>query len=378
MLTNTAVHQPAGATAPTLIRTARARGLLRTTTVRTPAFVRGTTAMSSPRPPRDVRDAFAAPYRTADRRHAVEAFVADIPLEPDHVSAGTLDALAADVGTLDVPVLLAWGPRDPVFSDLYLRDLLQRLPHADVHRYEGASHLVTEDAPACLDDVRAWVSQLDVAGEAASEPGPSDTSPPVTSGASAGTGPRRPLWAGLEARGGDPATALAELGRTPRAVSFARLWAVVRDLAAGLVAAGVRPGDRVALLVPPGADLTAVVYACWRAGAVIVAADAGLGPRGLARALRGAWPDHVVATPRGLAAAQRPAHPGAPHRRHRPADRPAAGSRHHAGRRRPSRPRPATAGRAGARRRGRGGVHLRRHRPGQGRGVPAPAGRGAA
>ena len=44
-------------------------------------------------------------------------------------------------------------------------------------------------------------------------------------------------------------------------------------------ARGVRRGDRVALLVPPGADLTAAAYACWRAGAAVVVADAGLGCR---------------------------------------------------------------------------------------------------
>ena len=48
----------------------------------------------------------------------------------------------------DVPVLMLWGPRDPVFSDRYLRDLRARLPHADVHRYERASHLVTGGRPA--------------------------------------------------------------------------------------------------------------------------------------------------------------------------------------------------------------------------------------
>ena len=40
---------------------------------------------------------------------------------------------------------MLWGPRDPVFSDRYLRDLIDRLPHADVHRFEGAGHLVPED-----------------------------------------------------------------------------------------------------------------------------------------------------------------------------------------------------------------------------------------
>ena len=37
-----------------------------------------------------------------------------------------------------MPVLMLWGPRDPVFAERYLRDLLERLPHAQVHRYEGA------------------------------------------------------------------------------------------------------------------------------------------------------------------------------------------------------------------------------------------------
>ena len=62
----------------------------------------------------------------------------------------------------------------------------------------------------------------------------------------------------------------------------------------GLQADGVRPGHRVALLVPPGIDLTVAVYACWRVGAVIVVADAGLGLRGLGHALRSAGPDHVI------------------------------------------------------------------------------------
>ena len=75
--------------------------------VRTPAFVRSTTALSRPALPADVRDAFAVPYGDASRRHAVGDFVADIPLEPDHPSAATLDAVAAGLRGLAVPALLA-------------------------------------------------------------------------------------------------------------------------------------------------------------------------------------------------------------------------------------------------------------------------------
>jgi acyl-coenzyme A synthetase/AMP-(fatty) acid ligase len=78
----------------------------------------------------------------------------------------------------------------------------------------------------------------------------------------------------------------------------------VEDLAAGLAAAGVRPGHRVALLVEPSADLTAAVYAVWRAGGVIVVADKGLGLAGMRRALRSARVDAVIGSGQGLAAAR--------------------------------------------------------------------------
>jgi acyl-coenzyme A synthetase/AMP-(fatty) acid ligase len=47
----------------------------------------------------------------------------------------------------------------------------------------------------------------------------------------------------------------------------------------------------------------ATVYACWRVGAVIVLADAGLGLRNLGNALRSADPAHVIGIPAGLVAA---------------------------------------------------------------------------
>ena len=82
--------------------------------------------------------------------------------------------MAAGVaGLADVPVLLAWGPRDPVFGQRYLEDLLERLPQADVQRYPRASHLVTEDAPQTAADVWAWIGarvEPALAGSAPVEP----------------------------------------------------------------------------------------------------------------------------------------------------------------------------------------------------------------
>ena len=296
VLLNTAVHQPSGAAPPALIRLVSQPALRDAVCVRTPGFVRAATALSRPALPRAVRAAFAAPYRSAGRRRAVGDFVADIPLSADHPSAAALAEVAAGVGSLDVPALILWGPRDPVFTTAHLRDLLDRLPAADLHRYEGAGHLVGEDAPQYVTAVASWVSDL-------GRPAPSVADLPDRPAAGG-----RPLWAALEARAGDRRPAVVEVGGA--SVSWDLLGRRVSELAAGLAASGVAPGDRVALLVPPSADLTAAVYALWRAGACIVVADKGLGIRGMGRALRGARIDHLIGTAQGLAAARAMRLPG--------------------------------------------------------------------
>ncbi|HEY6747963.1 MAG TPA: alpha/beta fold hydrolase [Mycobacteriales bacterium] len=287
VLANTAVAQPAGDLGPVLIRLAHARGLRELVTVRTPLFVRATTLLSRPALPRAVRKAFAAPYGSAGRRRSVGDFVADIPFTADHPSRAALEDIAAGIRTLDVPALLLWGPRDPVFADRYLADLRDRLPQASLHRYEGASHLLPEDAPSYAETVARWVQDLDRA------PVPARPAGPPTS--------RRP-WSALLDRAADDSPAVVEVGG--RTVSWAALARRMDELTAGLAIAGVRPGDRVGLLVPPSADLTAALYAVWRAGAVIVVADKGLGFAGMRRALRGAAVDHVIAAAPGLVAAR--------------------------------------------------------------------------
>ena len=290
VLANTAVHQPPRAPAPTLIRLARSRPLLDAVTRRTTTFLRGTTLMSRDMSA-DVARAFRAPYADASRREAIRDFVADIPLSADHPSAATLNAIAEGIESLDVPVLLAWGSDDPVFSDRYLRDLHVRMPHADIHRYEKARHLVTEDAPSWFPDVLTWISHrvLDT---------PAPPSPEIPGAADV-----VPMGHALEARAGDPGIALADL-RSDRRVTWAMLATRTREIAAGLVDMGVKPGDRIALLVTPSADLIACVYAAWRIGAVVVVADSGLGVRGMRRALRSAEATHVVGIPAGLGLAR--------------------------------------------------------------------------
>ncbi len=286
VLMNTAVHQPEGSPAPTLIRAARTRGVLKPVTVTSSTFLRGAFEMSRPRLAPEVRDGFMAPYRTADRRQAIADFVEDIPLDPTHPSHATLAGVAAGLEDFAaVPALLVWGPSDQVFSDLYLHDLEARLPHAQVHRVVGASHFVQEESNVAA-VVYDWLTTLDR---------PPGQAPVLET--------RPPLWDRLDQMADVARPAVVEIteGGTS-SITFSDLHRRIGALAAGLVGAGIRPGDRVALMIPPGIDLTVVLYACWRMGAVIVLVDSGLGPRNMGRALASAAPDHLIGIGRAMAA----------------------------------------------------------------------------
>ncbi|MFE5293810.1 alpha/beta fold hydrolase [Isoptericola sp. NPDC056618] len=305
-LLNTAVHQPDDAPVPAPLRLALAGPVHRLGTRTTRAFLETTLSLARPRLAADVAAAYRLPYLAADERDGIEGFVADIPTGAAHPSAPELDRIAAGVARLTVPAVLLWGPHDPVFSDRYLDDLVRRLPHAHVHRFADAGHLIAEDAdwtPAVL----RFVSEL--TGPSAA----SNTSPSAPADESAA--PFVPLWAALDARADDDAPAVLDMttqgaDARPFTASWRALDRQVRRIAAGLHGIGVRRGDRVSLLVEPGPTLTALVYACLRIGAVVVVADAGLGVRGLTRAQRGAWPRFVVAQRKGLAAARALGWPG--------------------------------------------------------------------
>ncbi|RJT87984.1 alpha/beta fold hydrolase [Cryobacterium melibiosiphilum] len=324
MLLNTAVHQPAAFPVPAPLRLALRRSVLGTATVATPAFLATTLALAHPSLAPDVKAAYRAPYRSAARRGGIGAFVADIPVALTHESRPELDRVAEALRALTVPALMLWGPRDPIFSDRYLDDLVERMPHADVHRFEGSGHLVMEDSPYAAMAL-GWLGARVAPGVPTAPAAPTEaaavaTTAPVTGAEASVAGDPaaiayRPLWHYLDELQGSDETALVDMNpgaaaTGPRVVTWRLLSRRVRQIAAGLVSIGVKPGDRVSLLVPPGADLTAVLYACVRIGAIVVVADAGLGLKGLTRAVRGARPDHVIGAAPGLMAARALGWPG--------------------------------------------------------------------
>ncbi len=303
VLLNTAVHQPIGSPAPAVIRAIRSRSILRKATVSTKAFINGAIEMSRPRLDPGVRAGFLAPYETPARRQAIADFVEDIPLDPAHPSNSTLDAIARDLDQLkDLPALLLWGARDKVFSDLYLHDLERRLPRADVHRFAAASHFVSEDAnttPA----IYAWLEQRVL--RSANSTAPRDASNEPNRSPEPTT-----LFATFDQLKDTNEPAIIEMGVGHPSITFTQLHHRVVATAAGLRAAAVAPGDRVALMIPPGIDLTVALYGCWRAGAVAVLIDSGLGPRGMSQALASASPQHLIGIPKALVASRTLRWPG--------------------------------------------------------------------
>ncbi len=276
---------------------------------------------------------YRAPYAHSAWREGVRNFVGDIPTGTDIPSYTPMQRIAEQIRDLDVPAFFQWGTKDPVFQRRYLFDLMERMPQAKVHRYEKASHLVIEDYDIASPMI-SWLAQTFgtledgmlvparnaeaehraararrhglTAGEGATAEGTEGTVPAAF----------RPMLAALTERANDASTAVVDMD--PKgdgtSVSVTLTWAElnqqVNAAATRLHALGVRPGDRVNLMVPPGARMPTLIYACMKLGAVIVVADTGLGIPGLTRALKGANPSFLVGIPAALSAARTLLWPG--------------------------------------------------------------------
>ena len=278
---------------------------------------------------------YRAPYAHSAWREGVRNFVGDIPTGTDIPSYTPMQRIAEQIRDLDVPAFFQWGTKDPVFQRRYLFDLMERMPQAKVHRYEKASHLVIEDYDIASPMI-SWLAQTFGTREDGALVPPHNVEAEhraararrhgLTTGegataegtAAEGTVPAafRPMLAALTERADDTSTAVVDMdpkgdGTT---VSMTLTWAElnhqVNAAATRLYALGVRPGDRVNLMVPPGARLTTLIYACMKLGAVIVVADTGLGIPGLTRALKGANPSFLVGIPAALSAARTLLWPG--------------------------------------------------------------------
>jgi acyl-CoA synthetase (AMP-forming)/AMP-acid ligase II len=85
-------------------------------------------------------------------------------------------------------------------------------------------------------------------------------------------------------------------------ITFAALERRVDALSQGLSAAGLAPGDRASLFVPPGIEFIALTHALLRVGAVPVLIDPGMGKKHLLACVERMAPRALIAVPRAHAA----------------------------------------------------------------------------
>jgi cis-3-alkyl-4-acyloxetan-2-one decarboxylase len=165
-----AFHMPAGKTFPralAIFRDSPAGAWL----VRGPnLFVRGTSwiGCKTRRMPRELRDAYAAPYDSWANRIAIHRFVQDIPLRPGDRSYELISWVQGRLGLLQsIPMRIAWGMKDFVFDQPVLDEWMRRFPSAEVHRFARAGHLLFEDEPEAVNGlVRAFLAAHPLVREA--------------------------------------------------------------------------------------------------------------------------------------------------------------------------------------------------------------------
>ena len=276
VLSNTGIAVPVGRKAPRLIQISASGGLHRAMTRNTSLFVRGTAYLPGAGLTRQQRQGLVAPYVRRDQRDGVAGFVADVPFNEKHQTFDDLAEVAAQLPSLRVPVRLWWGAKDPVFNDDFADDLIKRFTDVQIQRVANSGHLaVIETSIAPF--LESAISQSQSVEQQVFE----------------AQGPEESLWSRIMNPSRKNTLAIHD-GADQSSVTFSELDSRVATFAQALVQHGVEAGERVAVLVPPSIDLIALVYACWRIGAVTVIADRGLGLNGLGSAVKSSRVQHLV------------------------------------------------------------------------------------
>jgi haloalkane dehalogenase len=132
------------------------------------AFADGATwmALRSRRLTFDERRAYLWPYDSWRHRVGIDRFIQDIPLEAEHPSRPTLEAIAGALPRLAAaPKLILWGGRDFCFDPSFLERWREIYPAAEVTCYERAGHYVLEDAgPAARQRIADFLTPDSPAG----------------------------------------------------------------------------------------------------------------------------------------------------------------------------------------------------------------------
>jgi cis-3-alkyl-4-acyloxetan-2-one decarboxylase len=100
-------------------------------------------------------EAYRAPFPDYWSRAGMLAFQREIPLTERDRSARLMGSIHERLPGLDVPVLLVWGLRDPVFQPVFLDQWRELFPTARTVELEDAGHFLVEDRPEAVTEAIA-------------------------------------------------------------------------------------------------------------------------------------------------------------------------------------------------------------------------------
>ena len=93
------------------------------------------------------RDGLLAPYDSPKHRIAIDRFVQDIPLSPNHPTWSVLEKLEQNLSSLSsLPIHFIWGMRDWCFRPECMERLQVAFPHATRLELQDVGHYVMEEA----------------------------------------------------------------------------------------------------------------------------------------------------------------------------------------------------------------------------------------
>lgn len=241
---------------------------------------------------KDVRRAYHQPYRSSKRRTAIWDFVEDIPFNDEHPTYREMLTIAEGLPNLQhVPVQIIWGLKDPCFHREMLSQVVKHFPQAQVLEIPDASHLVLEDAPelvcsTILDFFRR--DPKEILGATKADNSATQDQPGVLISALSALVKTQPFSVA--------ATVPRFYGNwvSYEHTTFAELESRIGKYHRGLVTLGLKSGDRVLMLVPPGADFLALAYAVMSAGAIPIFIDPGIDRKYLFECISDLKPDVFI------------------------------------------------------------------------------------
>ncbi len=264
-------------------------------TQRTRHFLKLTTEVGvAKKLPKEIKKCYLLPYKTRARRKAIWDFVADIPFDSQHPSYPAMLDLAEKIGTLaKIPVQIIWGLKDPCFHREMLNNVAALFPQSRVLEIPDASHLVLEDAEEIT--CKTIKNFLAMSYEEAIQPIYSDDASTETPehintffrSFTANVKKQPYTYAAIE-----PSFLIDDLKY--RQINFKDLAKTVNKYQRGLSELGLKAGDKVLMLVPPGINFLTLSYAVMGRGAVPVFLDPGMGKEKLIKCIEELKPDVLI------------------------------------------------------------------------------------